>query len=50
MKDLIKAILFAGALVIGMLAIPIILAVLVPVTIFAVIVGTIWFILQISRE
>lgn len=50
MKDLIKAILIGGALVVGMLAIPIILAVLVPVAIFVVIVGTIWFILKLCQE
>jgi len=48
--DLVKAVLIGAALIAGILVIPMIIAALWAILIFAGVVGVIWFILQIVKE
>lgn len=47
MKDLIKAVLIGAALIAGFLLIPVILAVLLPIAVFAAVVGIIWILIKV---
>lgn len=47
MMDLIKALLIGAALITGFLLIPVILAVLVPIGVFAIVVGVIWVLIKV---
>ena len=48
--DLVKAVLLGAALIAGLFAIPVIIAVLVPALIFVFVVFVIWFIMKIFQE
>jgi len=48
--DWIKALFIGVALVAGILAIPIVLAMVLPVLAFAALVGVIWFLLQVINH
>ena len=50
MKDLIKAVLIGAALIAGFLLIPVILAVLIPLGVFAIVVGIIWLVLKMISD
>jgi hypothetical protein len=48
--DWIKALLIGVALLIGLLAIPILLAIVIPLGAFVIVIGVIWFLLQILKD
>lgn len=48
--DWLKALLMGVALVIGILVIPILMAILFPLAAFIFIVGAIWFLLQVIKD
>lgn len=50
MTDLFKAILIGTALTAAIIALPVVIAVVVPVAIFSACVGLIWFLLQVIRH
>ena len=48
--DLFKAVLYGAVLIAGIFVVPMIIAALWVILIFAAVVGIIWFILQIIKE